>query len=118
MTTPILDLEHQVWYTGYTGTNCFLDSFPDVLMSYNLDTLCTTIHPLEKDLIGFKTMKLPMPPQLKAPFTFVLPVIDESFFFNRTSFVNPQGTLRRARHVQMLGYKIFNSRKVERTCRP
>lgn len=119
MVTPILDLKHQVWYTGYTGTNCFLEGYTNVLLSYNLDTLCSTIHPLEKDAIGFKTSTLLIPYPLRAPFVFTLPVVNEGYFFKRESFINPQNTLRRARCVQMLGYNTFNSKKMRKLkCHP
>ena len=109
MACPIIDFERQVWYTGYS--NDVMENtitFRGVGLSYNLDTLGTTVHPHEQDVVLAPVKGFDIPsfaPEVE--YVFMEPVLYEEIFFNRENNISKLAcaSFRRARFIQMFDYK-------------
>ena len=104
MSQPLIDLRRQVWYTGL-----ILSRRDDYLMTCNLDSLCRTSFMVRGDKIT-KVATTLVPYEEDSPIV-MMPVIYEASFFDRPSFINEQGMLKRMRNIQKLNKDTFRIRK-------
>ena len=108
MSQPLIDLRRQVWYTGIIASKR-----DDFLLTCNLDTLCRTAYTVRGDKITKFATKLAatfVPYEEDSPIV-MMPVIYEASFFDRPSFINEQGMLKRMRNIQKLNKDTFRIRK-------
>ena len=104
MSQPLIDLRRQVWYTGIIASKR-----DDFLLTCNLDTLCRTAYTVRGDKITkFATTFVPY--EEDSPIV-MMPVIYEALFFDRFSYINEQGMLKRMRNIQKLNKDTFRIRK-------
>ena len=104
MSQPLIDLRRQVWYTGIIASKR-----DDFLLTCNLDALCRTAYTVRGDRI-VKLATTFVPYNENAPIV-MMPVIDEANFFDRPSYINEQGMLKRMRNIQKLNKDTFRIRK-------
>ena len=104
MSQPLIDLRRQVWYTGIIAS-----SRDDFLITCNLDSLCSATYTVRGDRIN-KVIVTFVPYNENAPIV-MMPVIYEASFFDRPSFINEQGMLKRMRNIQKLNKDTFRIRK-------
>lgn len=115
MSQPLIDLRRQVWYTGIIASKR-----DDFLLTCNLDTLCRTAYTVRGDKIT-KLVVTFVPYNENAPIVnenapiVMMPVIYEASFFDRPSFINEQGMLKRMRNIQKLNKDTFRIRKGRRS---
>lgn len=108
MSQPLIDLRRQVWYTGIIASKR-----DDFLLTCNLDTLCRTAYTVRGDKITKFVTKFAttfVPYEENSPIV-MMPVIYEASFFDRPSFINEQGMLKRMRNIQKLNKDTFRIRK-------
>lgn len=109
--TPIINFNEQVWYTGWTSKE-MSTHFPNVQLSYNLDSLMQKVHPHEGDLVMAPVTKIEVPKMNpRNAYAFMQPVLNEALFFNRESFVRVPVALRRARLMQQFDYQTMFTSK-------
>ena len=108
MSQPLIDLRRQVWYTGIIASKR-----DDFLLTCNLDTLCRAAYTVRGDKITKFATKFAatfVPYEEDSPIV-MMPVIYEASFFDRPSFINEQGMLKRMRNIQKLNKDTFRIRK-------
>ncbi len=104
MSQPLIDLRRQVWYTGIIASKR-----DDFLITCNLDALCSTAYTVRGDRINKLAITF-VPYEENSPIV-MMPVIYEASFFDRPSYINEQGMLKRMRNIQKLNKDTFRIRK-------
>lgn len=108
MSQPLIDLRRQVWYTGIIASKR-----DDFLLTCNLDALCSTVYTVRGDRINKLAITF-VPYEEDSPIV-MMPVIYEALFFDRLSYINEQGMLKRMRNIQKLNKDTFRIRKGRRS---